>query len=132
MRKRRRKIIGATYILLDELCIHQAGSRDHLISIKVDQVVAGLCREKTEEAGLPRHRLREQSYCSWQLLGPLSFPPTSLAQYPKFYPWNFTFWGDGKCWFHTEICRVLGFHRRSLELLRRTCFTTGVPPEILF
>lgn len=46
------QITGATYILLDELRINQAGSRDQLVGIKVDQVVAGLCREKVEEAGI--------------------------------------------------------------------------------
>lgn len=46
------QIIGATYILLNELRINQAGSRDQLVGIKVHQVVAGLCREKMEEAGI--------------------------------------------------------------------------------
>lgn len=40
------QIIRVTYILLDELSINYAGSGDQLISIKVDKVVAGLCREK--------------------------------------------------------------------------------------
>lgn len=41
-----RQIIRATYILLDELSIHQAGSRDQHVSIKVNEVVAGLCQER--------------------------------------------------------------------------------------
>lgn len=36
------QIIGATYILLNELCINQAGSGDQLVRIKVNQLVAGL------------------------------------------------------------------------------------------
>lgn len=68
--RREGQIIGATYILLDELRVNQAGSRDQLIGIKVNQVVAGLCREKGEEAG---HRWRDKATaqgCHW---GHLSF-----------------------------------------------------------
>lgn len=43
---RGRQIIRATYIFLDELSIHQAGSRDQHVGVKVNEVVAGLCQER--------------------------------------------------------------------------------------
>lgn len=44
-RRKRRTIVGATYILLDELRVSHAGSRDELIGVEVHQAVAGLCGE---------------------------------------------------------------------------------------
>lgn len=100
-----RQIIGATYISLDELSVNQAGSRDQHISIKVNEVVAGLCRERklgrsrSPWAQAAASRFKGQGGCPWQSLGPPDLSPTSPAQCLIFHHWNLIYGGDGKCSF---------------------------------
>lgn len=52
-RRGERQITRATYILLDELSVHHAGSRDQLVGIEVNEAVAGLHQEKRGRKKVP-------------------------------------------------------------------------------
>lgn len=87
----------ATYILLDELSVNQAGSRDQHVSVKVDEAVAGLRGKRSrEEAGLLHRWLpaasRARGRCLRQSPGPPDPSPTSRAA-PRSHHWNVVFGG---------------------------------------
>lgn len=97
-----RQITRATYIFLDKLSVHHAGSRDQLLGIEVNEAVAGLHQEKRGGRRFPGYRqlpaTSKGQVTAQQSLGLPDFFPTSL----KFHHWNFTFWGT-KCSVHPGL-----------------------------